>query len=212
MALTCEVEERWAFDGKRITYQRFKDDQSIVDDPHLIVRYKGLYLSWENAYHLLFALAIYRRSVFPSSAAPKPVPARTSGYFARWWRKNEPTDTDLTRVQSAPEKKQDKVEVVQPKPVAAPLTVPSSIAPSPSITPSPVVQEPDEIKHYAKTLRLTSDQLKELNLKPGPNTVQFSVSSSYSGYAVVTARIFLWESTDQVIISDIDGTITKYVE
>jgi phosphatidate phosphatase LPIN len=63
--------------------------------------------------------------------------------------------------------------------------------------------------HYAKTLRLSSDQLKQLNLKPGPNTVQFSVSASYSGFAVVTARIFLWEETDQVIISDIDGTITK---
>lgn len=144
-----------------------------------------------------------------SSARPKPEPARSSGYFARWWRgKAEPHGADLTRVQSAPEKKAEKLEP-HPSATAPSATVPPSEVPSPAPTPVPVVQEPDEIKHYAKTLRLTSDQLKSLNLKPGPNTVQFSVSSSYSGYAVVTARIFLWESTDQVIISDIDGTITK---
>lgn len=64
-------------------------------------------------------------------------------------------------------------------------------------------------KNFAKTLRLTSDQLKALNLKKGPNNVSFTVQSSFSGVAVITARIFLWESDYQVVISDIDGTITK---
>lgn len=50
---------------------------------------------------------------------------------------------------------------------------------------------------------------QQLHLKPGPNTVQFSVTSSYSGLATCAARIFLWEETDQIVISDIDGTITK---
>ena len=55
-----------------------------------------------------------------------------------------------------------------------------------------------------------SDVLKkQLSLQPGPNGIQFSVTSSYSGLAVCTARIFLWEDTDQIVISDIDGTITK---
>ncbi|KAF9932652.1 hypothetical protein FBU30_007649 [Linnemannia zychae] len=64
-------------------------------------------------------------------------------------------------------------------------------------------------KRYAKTLRLTSDQLKSLNLKKGANTLTFSVTSSYQGKAVCTAKIFLWEHDYQVVISDIDGTITK---
>jgi phosphatidate phosphatase LPIN len=68
---------------------------------------------------------------------------------------------------------------------------------------------PPQQKHFAKTLRLTSDQLKALNLKKGPNNVSFTVQSSFSGVAVITARIFLWESDYQVVISDIDGTITK---
>ncbi|OAV95403.1 hypothetical protein PTTG_05454 [Puccinia triticina 1-1 BBBD Race 1] len=64
-------------------------------------------------------------------------------------------------------------------------------------------------KTYAKTLRLTSDQLKQLGLKKGVNQVSFSVRSSYSGYAVCTSRIFLWEADYKICISDIDGTITK---
>lgn len=74
---------------------------------------------------------------------------------------------------------------------------------------TPTHAEPE--KHYAKTLRLTSDQLKQLNLKKGMNTMTYTVQSSYSGVAVVTSRIFLWDSDYQVVISDIDGTITKYV-
>ncbi|KAF9450644.1 LNS2-domain-containing protein [Macrolepiota fuliginosa MF-IS2] len=61
-------------------------------------------------------------------------------------------------------------------------------------------------KKFAKTLRLTSDQLKTLDLKPGANSITFSISS---GVIACTARIFVWEHSDLVVISDIDGTITK---
>ncbi|CAG8671876.1 9194_t:CDS:2, partial [Paraglomus occultum] len=64
-------------------------------------------------------------------------------------------------------------------------------------------------KNYAKTLRLTSDQLKSLNLKKGMNTVSFSVTSSYQGRATCYAKIFFWDYDTHVVISDIDGTITK---
>ncbi|KAF9289246.1 hypothetical protein BGZ68_009731 [Mortierella alpina] len=64
-------------------------------------------------------------------------------------------------------------------------------------------------RRYAKTLRLTSEQLKSLNLKKGANTLTFSVTSSYQGKAVCSAKLFLWDHDYQVVISDIDGTITK---
>lgn len=68
-------------------------------------------------------------------------------------------------------------------------------------------QENEPAKKYAKTLRLTSDQLKQLDLKPGANTVTFALSAS--GVVACTARIFVWDHTDSIVISDIDGTITK---
>ncbi|KAJ5167232.1 Nuclear elongation and deformation protein 1 [Penicillium canariense] len=61
-----------------------------------------------------------------------------------------------------------------------------------------------ETRNYAKTLRLTSDQLKALQLKPGPNLMSFSVNK-----ATCTANMYLWNGNTPIVISDIDGTITK---
>lgn len=46
-------------------------------------------------------------------------------------------------------------------------------------------------------------------MRPGRNSITFSLSAS--GAIAATARIFVWEYTDLVVISDIDGTITKYI-
>ncbi|XP_073481462.1 phosphatidate phosphatase LPIN1 isoform X2 [Aquarana catesbeiana] len=62
---------------------------------------------------------------------------------------------------------------------------------------------------YKKTLRLTSDQLKSLKLKSGPNDVVFSVTTQYQGTCRCEGTIYLWNWDDKIIISDIDGTITR---
>lgn len=100
------------------------------------------------------------------------------------------------------------------EPMTRSLSMPIATARAGSIssdgTLNGIVQGPSpHSKRYAKTLRLTSDQLKSLNLKKGSNTLTFSVTSSYQGKAVCTAKLFLWEHDYQVVISDIDGTITK---
>jgi len=59
-------------------------------------------------------------------------------------------------------------------------------------------------RSYAKTLRLTSDQLKSLDLKPGGNPMSFSVNR-----ATCQAYMYLWKWDIPIVISDIDGTITK---
>ncbi|KAJ7325636.1 Lipin-3 [Desmophyllum pertusum] len=48
-----------------------------------------------------------------------------------------------------------------------------------------------------------------LNLKEGANNVEFSVTTKYQGTAMCTATIYLWNYSDKIVISDIDGTITK---
>lgn len=61
-----------------------------------------------------------------------------------------------------------------------------------------------EPKQYAKTLRLTSEQLRSLGLKPGPNPMSFNVNK-----ATCTAYMYYWKYSEPIVISDIDGTITK---
>lgn len=62
----------------------------------------------------------------------------------------------------------------------------------------------DSNRSYAKTLRLTNDQLKSLNLKPGANPMSFTVNK-----ATCHASMYYWKNDVPVVISDIDGTITK---
>lgn len=62
----------------------------------------------------------------------------------------------------------------------------------------------DPNRNYAKTLRLTSEQLKALDLKAGANPMSFTVNR-----ATCTANMYLWRYDVPIVISDIDGTITK---
>ena len=76
------------------------------------------------------------------------------------------------------------------------LTMPGS--------PQAVDSAGDPNLNYAKTLRLTSEQLKGLDLRPGANTISFSVNK-----AACSASIYFWKHDVHIVISDIDGTITK---
>jgi hypothetical protein len=99
-----------------------------------------------------------------------------------------------------------------PEPAAHPtLSTGGGGGPSTTATGINTTGESSASTHFAKSLRLSSSQLKALGLKKGANTVTFSVSSSYSGVATCSARIFLWDAEDHIVISDIDGTITKCV-
>jgi phosphatidate phosphatase LPIN len=68
----------------------------------------------------------------------------------------------------------------------------------------PMDTEDPMVRNFAKTLRLTHDQLKSLNLQPGANTMSFAV-----GKAACQGSIYYWKSDVPIVISDIDGTITK---
>ncbi|XP_063616851.1 phosphatidate phosphatase LPIN3 isoform X1 [Cydia splendana] len=62
---------------------------------------------------------------------------------------------------------------------------------------------------FRKTLRLSSDQIKKLNLREGMNEMVFSVTTAYQGTTRCKCNVFRWRYDDKIVISDIDGTITK---
>lgn len=49
----------------------------------------------------------------------------------------------------------------------------------------------------------------KLKLRDGPNDVVFSITTQYQGTCRCEGTIYLWNWNDKIIISDIDGTITK---
>jgi phosphatidate phosphatase LPIN len=48
-----------------------------------------------------------------------------------------------------------------------------------------------------------------MNLKRGPNRVTFTVTSELQGTKQVSSTLYLWTQEDNIVVSDIDGTITK---
>jgi len=69
-----------------------------------------------------------------------------------------------------------------------------------------------EILHVKKRkniLELYREELFDLNLTLGSNEVVFSTTSQYQGTTRCCCNVFVWQQKDKIIISDIDGTITK---
>ena len=66
-------------------------------------------------------------------------------------------------------------------------------------------------RDYHLTNKLTSDQLASLPLKTGSNTAVFSITTKYQGTAKAACNIYLWNYSDKLVVSDIDGTITRCV-
>ena len=91
---------------------------------------------------------------------------------------------------------------IKPLPQSASVTSTGVLTPAQTPPETPSAGDPN--RNYAKTLRLTSDQLKALNLKPGLNSMSFSVNR-----ATCQACMYYWSYNVPVVISDIDGTITK---
>ncbi|XP_050213038.1 uncharacterized protein LOC126664601 isoform X2 [Mercurialis annua] len=67
----------------------------------------------------------------------------------------------------------------------------------------------EALKKMVKAFTPTSEELASLNLKEGSNEVTFTFSTSVLGRQKVDARIYLWKWNTRIVISDVDGTITK---
>ena len=55
----------------------------------------------------------------------------------------------------------------------------------------------------------SSNQIKQLDLLPGQNEIRFVCKTSPSGVQTLSSYIYLWHYSSKVIVTDVDGTITK---
>lgn len=65
------------------------------------------------------------------------------------------------------------------------------------------------VLYYRQTLTPISADLEKLRLKAGQNKVRYITHTSLRGRVVVEANIYLWPSDTKIVVSDIDGTVTK---
>ncbi|XP_009459878.1 PREDICTED: phosphatidate phosphatase LPIN3 [Nipponia nippon] len=203
-----------------VSYQQFSENPGLIDDPNLVILINKKYYSWAVAAPMVLSLQAFQRNI-PESTIDQLVKEKMPKKGSRWWfswrRKEFPSEE-----QSRP----GKANVGMLQPDSAQQSKANMLFPSLYRQQEEQSSSDDEPLHpgdtlamdaparkslptYKKSLRLSSEQIGRLNLQDGPNEVAFSVTTQYQGTCRCEATIYLWNWDDKVVISDIDGTITK---
>ncbi|XP_059698878.1 phosphatidate phosphatase LPIN1 isoform X5 [Haemorhous mexicanus] len=202
-----------------VTYQQFVDNPAIIDDPNLVVKIGNKYYNWTTAGPLLLAMQAFQKPL-PKATVESIMRDKMPKKGGRWWfswrgrnstikEESKPergmSESGLTEESSQMNRSnriKDESSSSDEDPRAAKQNLGSLQTSSSPLSLLSGIS-------YKKSLRLTSDQLKSLKLKNGPNDVTFSVTTQYQGTCRCEGTIYLWNWDDKVVISDIDGTITR---
>ncbi|XP_056148515.1 phosphatidate phosphatase LPIN2 [Lampris incognitus] len=206
-----------------ISYHEFAENPAIIDNPNLVVKIANRYYNWTLAAPLILSLQAFQKNL-PKATEEAWVKEKMPKKSGRWWFWRKRADSTIKQLETKLETKEESQleeggpSMSQEKLVLLPKAGDSSSdeeAKEVSATAcqerlQPVEGQPHPSScAYRKSLRLSSDQIASLKLKEGPNDVTFSITTQYQGTCRCEGTIYLWNWDDKVIISDIDGTITK---
>uniref|UniRef100_A0A7N8WJY5 phosphatidate phosphatase n=1 Tax=Mastacembelus armatus TaxID=205130 RepID=A0A7N8WJY5_9TELE len=202
-----------------ITYNEFAENPGIIDNPNLVVRIANRYYNWTLAAPFILSMQAFQKNL-PKATEEAWVQEKMPKKSGRWWfwRKSSvkqvlnfvclnsrlfvglpPSDCIFSCRQKSSEWSSDdetkELNTVAPDQTSKPLQT-QGLASVP-------------FQSYKKSLRLSSEQIARLKLREGPNDVTFSITTQYQGTCRCEGTIYLWNCDDKIIISDIDGTITK---
>ncbi|XP_059718739.1 phosphatidate phosphatase LPIN3-like [Haemorhous mexicanus] len=195
----------------RVSYQQFAANPRLISDPNLVIMINNKYYNWAVAGPIVLALQAFQRNIPESiidELVKEDMPKKDRRYWFSWRRRESPTEEQQ---QPRPEKAsmgtlwRDFLQQRQEEKESPSDSEPQQ--PGDTLEAEALPQKP--LPNFRKSLRLSSEQIGKLNLQDGPNEVAFSVTTQYQGTCRCEATIYLWNWNEKVVISDIDGTITK---
>ncbi|CAH2246092.1 phosphatidate phosphatase LPIN1 isoform X2 [Pelobates cultripes] len=208
------------FSEQVVTYQQFVENPAIIDDPNLVVKIGNKYYNWPTAAPVILAMQAFQKplpKVTVDTLMRDKMPKKGGRWWFSWRGRNTnikveaktdqglngkgPFNGEQAEGTSMEQRIKDESSSSDEDPRAAKQNIGSLQSTQSHLLSSNVT--------YKKTLRLSSDQLKSLKLKSGLNDVVFSVTTQYQGTCRCEGTIYLWNWDDKIIISDIDGTITR---
>uniref|UniRef100_H2TLW0 phosphatidate phosphatase n=1 Tax=Takifugu rubripes TaxID=31033 RepID=H2TLW0_TAKRU len=199
-----------------ITYLEFAENPAIIDNPNLVVKIGNRYYNWTLAAPLILSLQAFQKNL-PKATEEAWVKEKMQKKSGRWWFWRKRADSTVKQVSQVKRRNCLGLTTLMLF-FCRPKTGDSSSDEESKEVSAASCQERlqpvDREQHpspytYRKSLRLSSDQIASLKLKEGPNDVTFSITTQYQGTCRCEGTIYLWNWDDKVIISDIDGTITK---
>ncbi|WOL09249.1 phosphatidate phosphatase PAH1 [Canna indica] len=201
-----------SFEAHRISEEEFRaSGPSIIKSGNLVVKYGKNYFHWDKVAHVILGKAVFGpnfsielkdciplkdEDVAKSKEDALAVPPSTS---CRWrlWPIPFRRYTSLQRTNSSLSNEDlflDSESGFQGSNVEK--------ANNDNMSQSPR-------KQYIRTNIPTNEQIASLNLREGQNMVAFSFSTIVLGRQQVDAHIYLWKWNARIVISDVDGTITR---
>nr|XP_060628210.1 phosphatidate phosphatase LPIN3 isoform X2 [Anolis sagrei ordinatus] len=188
----------------------YLEDLSNLDAEQLALYFPKRYYNWAVAAPMLLSLQAFQKNL-PKSTIDKLMKEKMPKKGGRWWfswRRRELSNEEESSMQKRPTVgKHQGDSSLQGQEDDSSSDESISSGQEDTNVPDAITQK--FLPTYKKSLRLSSDQIKSLNLKDGPNEVVFSITTQYQGTCRCEATIYLWNWYDHVVISDIDGTITR---
>ncbi|XP_045463728.1 phosphatidate phosphatase LPIN3 isoform X2 [Harmonia axyridis] len=226
------------FSENVLSFSDLCNNPFILESEKLVVRMKDKYYNWKVAAPLIASLIIYHRPLPQSSidqlcslhmpTSSKSILSKTHDkqeerYYWWSWRRSRSSRETTPMVESNELKNQSKDED---------QTLPQENKVNHTEWGVEEIETPEDsrkidlsfktmdneatnihsqklLEKYRKTLRLSSKQIMSLNLRDGINEVDFSVTTAYQGTSRCKCFLYKWKWNDKIVISDIDGTITK---
>uniref|UniRef100_A0A8C1UHT9 phosphatidate phosphatase n=1 Tax=Cyprinus carpio TaxID=7962 RepID=A0A8C1UHT9_CYPCA len=195
-----------------VKYQDFVSNPGIIEDPNLVICINSKYYNWAVAAPMILSVQAFQKTL-PKSTIEQLVKDKMPKKSGRWWFSWRRKDRNNAAGSQKSDAEGNQLEA------SAAITGHSSLKSSVELSSDEDVSVRKNSEGmntaqcisqmYRKSLRLTSEQIESLNLREGANTVVFSVTTQYQGTCRCEAAIYLWSYDDKIIISDIDGTITK---
>jgi len=71
------------------------------------------------------------------------------------------------------------------------------------------IEEEERRRKMRKTRIFSRDEMDKLGLVLGENSAMFSITTKFQGTYRANCNIHVWQQHDKIVISDIDGTITR---
>ncbi|EAR96358.2 LNS2 (lipin/Ned1/SMP2) protein (macronuclear) [Tetrahymena thermophila SB210] len=223
------------FEDYKVTYEQFSQDPvKILNDKNLLLKIGYHLYPLEIASTILICRLAFKQEI-PDNVLQNMIKQQkkksSSGFLDFFFRRNKnestpqqkPVEVEHTQQKDKTLKKDisnlqlnsgDKNDQQVSSPIQSPksadnLDINKARKNSDELS---VVSDSNSVfgkQKIRKTFRPKSDILKSFNLKPGANKISFTVVTKLLGEQTLEGYIYLWQSNVQIVISDIDGTITK---
>lgn len=207
MGLSAAAE---AFDAHRISAQEFGNSAtSIIQNENLVIRFRGRYWHWDKVAPVLLGMA-----AFGIHLPVDPKDSITVEQDDSTRPENEDVENISTpsghrwRLWSSPFRRVKKNELNGDDTSNEEVFLDTeSEFQTPTLTSQHDIDTPR--KRISRTYIPTTEQIASLNLKEGQNRIKFTFPTKVLGVQKVDAHIYLWKWNARIVISDVDGTITK---